>query len=334
MSRPARSSIRPRTVLLLLSVVVVGLGAWLHQRNPATVTAEPEAVVLASASLTGGGTTAGQAAPLFDLTGMTPGRQYVRCLVVDATSAGSAVDFTVSDVRGALAPWLRMEVTAGTGTSEACDDFAPDGTAFFASSLAHTGTVSTGWEPQSAEQRTFRIAVEVADDPRAADQQAVATLVWLLHPTATPVTPPATNPPAPAPPATEPPATNPPAAEPPATTPPATRRPASGPPTTTPPARSKPTRSPTAKPNPSWSPAPPSARQGWGGPTTLQRTVDLLQGVARNSGFPLLLLLAVFLFLLLQDRVDRKDPKIAHAPLYGDPDQPFPTAGTTAWRNP
>jgi len=46
--------------------------------------------------------------------------------------------------------------------------------------------------------------------------------------------------------------------------------------------------------------------------------------VAERAIFPLALLVIAGLFLLIQDRIDRRDPKLARAPLRADPDLPFP----------
>ncbi|RZS79447.1 hypothetical protein EV189_3801 [Motilibacter rhizosphaerae] len=51
---------------------------------------------------------------------------------------------------------------------------------------------------------------------------------------------------------------------------------------------------------------------------------DASTTVARHSGFPSALLVVVLAFLGLQDRIDRRDPKLAAAPLYSDPHLPFP----------
>ncbi len=51
---------------------------------------------------------------------------------------------------------------------------------------------------------------------------------------------------------------------------------------------------------------------------------------AKGSAFPLGLLVLVLLFLLVQDRIDRKDPKLALAPVHAEPDlgfSPAPTRG-------
>jgi hypothetical protein len=53
---------------------------------------------------------------------------------------------------------------------------------------------------------------------------------------------------------------------------------------------------------------------------------DIIRAVgtaARHSAFPIALLVAMGLFLLLQDRIDRRDPKLALAPLHADPKLDF-----------
>jgi len=53
----------------------------------------------------------------------------------------------------------------------------------------------------------------------------------------------------------------------------------------------------------------------------------LVKPVLERSAFPLLLLVLVALFLLVQDHIDRRDPKLALAPLRAEPDLPFPNGG-------
>ncbi len=51
-------------------------------------------------------------------------------------------------------------------------------------------------------------------------------------------------------------------------------------------------------------------------PRSLARAVA---AVAKRSVFPALLIVVMALFFLLQDRIDRRDPKLALAPVYADP---------------
>lgn len=45
--------------------------------------------------------------------------------------------------------------------------------------------------------------------------------------------------------------------------------------------------------------------------------------ITEASGATFLLYLLLVAFLAVQDRIDRNDPKLALAPLYGEPDLPF-----------
>ena len=45
---------------------------------------------------------------------------------------------------------------------------------------------------------------------------------------------------------------------------------------------------------------------------------------AKRGAIPVALIVLVVLFLLFQDRFDRNDPKLALAPVYAEPDVPFP----------
>jgi hypothetical protein len=73
--------------------------------------------------------------------------------------------------------------------------------------------------------------------------------------------------------------------------------------------------------------APPAARRS---PTPSDRGAgfvdaisELVVPVVQRTAFPLILLIVAALFLLVQDRIDRRDPKLAHAPLHARPDLPF-----------
>lgn len=60
---------------------------------------------------------------------------------------------------------------------------------------------------------------------------------------------------------------------------------------------------------------------------TVQAAAVSVQRVAAvavdNPGFPLALALVVLLFLLVQYHIDRRDPKLALAPVHADPDLKF-----------
>jgi hypothetical protein len=52
--------------------------------------------------------------------------------------------------------------------------------------------------------------------------------------------------------------------------------------------------------------------------------------LAQGSAFPFLLVLLVILFLLVQHEIDRRDPKLALAPVHPDRDRGFVPAVTGA----
>jgi hypothetical protein len=54
-----------------------------------------------------------------------------------------------------------------------------------------------------------------------------------------------------------------------------------------------------------------------------QRLQVMGRSTAAHGGFPLSVLVLLVLFLLLQDRIDRRDPKLALAPEHAEPDLRF-----------
>lgn len=59
-------------------------------------------------------------------------------------------------------------------------------------------------------------------------------------------------------------------------------------------------------------------------------TAALVGDVAvENAPFPVALLAVLVCFLLLQHQIDRRDPKLANAPLHADPDLPFAAVETS-----
>jgi hypothetical protein len=47
------------------------------------------------------------------------------------------------------------------------------------------------------------------------------------------------------------------------------------------------------------------------------------KAVGEKTAFPTGLLVIVVAFLMIQDRIDRRDPKLALAPVYAEPDLAF-----------
>jgi hypothetical protein len=50
---------------------------------------------------------------------------------------------------------------------------------------------------------------------------------------------------------------------------------------------------------------------------------ELWTAISESFKFPLLLLLLVILFLMIQNQIDKRDPKLALAPVYADPNMGF-----------
>ncbi|HUP70466.1 MAG TPA: hypothetical protein VM142_11730 [Acidimicrobiales bacterium] len=64
--------------------------------------------------------------------------------------------------------------------------------------------------------------------------------------------------------------------------------------------------------------APPALLPSQTDETVAETILDVGVEAVKKSAFPFLLLLIVFLFLVVQDRIDRRDPKLAMAPVYRD----------------
>jgi hypothetical protein len=58
--------------------------------------------------------------------------------------------------------------------------------------------------------------------------------------------------------------------------------------------------------------------------------ISSVKETIRRPTFPLLLVAIMIVFLLLQDRIDRRDPKLAGAPVGVEPDLTFGPA--IVWR--
>jgi hypothetical protein len=56
---------------------------------------------------------------------------------------------------------------------------------------------------------------------------------------------------------------------------------------------------------------------------TLAPVARVAAPAAKGASYGLGTLPLLFLFLLVQDRIDRRDPKLAKAPTYADPDLTF-----------
>jgi hypothetical protein len=259
---------------------------------------------------------------LFNSHDLAPGRSAVRCLRVDyAGPAGAGpVRLLASDVHGSLVPHLTVRVAVGTGGGFAgCDGFS--GAVLYAGTISGLagGTpaapgVPTGWEPEPGSGRTFQLTVSV-DSGAGQGQSATGTFQWVfLDDVPEPSAPPKAggNSPDPPHPAAAP-ATKPAHVVPPAT-PPATPR--AAPRTGTKHSGKK--RSGLAAVVSSAQQVAERAKR------LIGDSVVVGTRVVKHGGFPIGWLVVLGFFLIVQNRIDRRDPKLALAPVWREPDLAFP----------
>jgi hypothetical protein len=264
-------------------------------------------------------------------------------LTVDAGSGGSFGDcsgFTGAPVfDGSLGDFVRGHHNYDTGlvasapTQSGSTTFrlrvALDDTA---AAQGGTATASFAWEARTADIVVEPVppTPDPVEDPPVTEPESApqaeerpATTTRPSEPTRDPDGPPATETtPSPSPP--PPPATPPAAPDPGGPAPPAV----GGTMTETPAPRpdAKPKRGGTEKPVVSpTSPRPPApARPAPEDDRGLVETItDAIVPVVQRTAFPLFLLILGGLFLLIQNRIDSRDPKLARAPLHAQPDLPF-----------
>ncbi len=213
---------------------------------------------------------------------------------------------------GALDQYLDVDVERGSGGSHGnCSGFA--GTPMFSGTLAEflrTGdsdeSAIPAWTASEAEpSRAFRISVALRDVPQAEGQTASVNFEWSAPGEEEPVKP--ADPSDPETPAT------PPVAE--ADPKPKVESPAEP----EAPRRDSPTPSGGGGAHDSiggGGGAPPAADEK----SFLDSVKDVAVGAGKRIAFPSFLALLGFLFILLQNRLDRRDPKLAMAPLNKDDD--------------
>ena len=261
---------------------------------------------------------------LFAATELVPGRPVSRCLEVRYAGAAGPGDvhLVAEDVTGTLADQLAVRVERGTGGGFAsCAGFS--GSTVFDGLLTGLGDdadvgVSTGWVPAARDNRTYRITVEVPAGT-VPGRTAGATFRWLVVPGPPP---PATTPPTPEPTSST---TTPPTATP-------STVPTTAAPSTAATAAAPSTRPASAAPSAGTVHHTPKGPGGSGGQQrrpggglsaavrqAISDAFKLAEGSARHGGVPILALVALILFVLVQDQIDRRDPKLALAPMLGDP---------------
>ena len=287
---------------------------------------------------------------MFDAEALPPGEPVARCLEVSYEGEGPATLRLYGTATGTgLAPHLSLLIEQGRGGGFAsCAGFTgrPVYTGTLADFTARHADFASGLPlstvPGSAPV-TYRFTAVVADVREAQGRKAAADIWWEARSSGPDDTPPPTQEPSPAPTTDEPvPPTAEPTRSPEATrTPSTTRTPAAPPaPTAKPSATSSPT--PVATPPttavPEFSPPAhvglvPAKKKGddqgalASAGQRLRRLFDWTASFAaegtKQAAFPGLLILLAFLFLLVQDRIDRRDPKLALAPVHADPDLTF-----------
>lgn len=247
---------------------------------------------------------------------LAPGRPLSACVRVGTRTAraGDAVWFAAVDVSGALAAHVTVTLESGDGGRFGdCTGFT--GTTLWTGTLDRLAAASagngldTGWAPAAEPVRSFRVTVLMDPDLQVQGLTARGDLVWRLDRDVV------VDPPGPTDtPTTEPPTTGPVVDPTPTTTPSATTSPT---PTGTP------TPAPTTAgtPGPTASPAvdEPDVDLDAGTPflrsvrEAAQRATAVAVAVVREPQYPLAALLVAALFLLVQDFIDRRDPKLAAA---------------------
>ncbi|GAB2604510.1 hypothetical protein Aab01nite_78200 [Paractinoplanes abujensis] len=251
---------------------------------------------------------------LFSARQLVPGHEVSNCVRI--THAGREVRLQAADLSGPLVAGLRMRVELGTGgTLGDCSGFT--GATVYEgplTGLAVAGGVATGWTPATTESRTYRLTVDVAGDDTLQHTSGGATLRWLLNPGAgaTPRTPTGPAPTSPGPTSSVTPPRGAPVAGQPAVTP------SIGVPPVTP---VGPARSGTPAPGVAAEPGGEAGRSPWSESlgAVVRGAWQLLDATARHPWHLLFSLAAMWLLLFAVDRSDRRDPKLALAPVLREP---------------
>lgn len=253
---------------------------------------------------------------------LAPGRPLAACVRVGSRTAlpGDQVRFAAVDVSGPLADRVTVTLEAGDGGRFGdCSGFSGDvlftGTLRALAAASAGSGLDTGWDPSTAAARSFRVTVVMDADLTVQGLTARGDLVWRLYrdvvidpggPTDTPTTDaPRTDTPTSTPTATPSPSPSGPTGT--ATTPPAT--------TTTAPA-------PVDEPDVDLDAGGSflqSARE------VAQRATQAAVAVVTSPQYPLAALLVAGVFLLVQDFIDRRDPKLVAAAVHDEDDgEDFP----------
>jgi hypothetical protein len=253
-------------------------------------------------------------APMFSVPALRPGERVTNCIEVKYDGTKDAPVTLAGRGSGALDQYLDVEVERGSGGGyNNCAGFA--GTRIFVGTLAdflRTGdsadSALPAWTASESEPaRTFRISVALREVAAAEGQTAAATFEWAApgvdetadpdDPDSSPVPPPVAG-----------------------------QKPKSKP---------KPSLTESTDPSQRADSRTPGkdggngAAGGGGGYTSggggeekslLDKVTDIAVESGKRLAFPSILALLAFLFLLVQNRLDRRDPKLSEAPLHRDDD--------------
>jgi len=233
--------------------------------------------------------------PLFRVTGLSPGEQRQACVDVQVRNAGRTprIFFAGQDVRGALAPALELEVDAGPADGTGCAQFT--GGSVFRGTVASLAADPTGRAVTGWRpdlDGTWRFRITVTAAAHAPYAASASVgFAWRLTSTGTATAP-----------------------LPPHQT---GRTGGTGRTDTPPPGRHV----------PHLVLGHPSAESA----TPFARLLKVITALVRHPVYPATLLLLAALFVAVQDRLDRRDPKLALAPVRNDdlhfPAEPGEVAG-------
>ncbi|MBL8928502.1 MAG: hypothetical protein JNL54_00115, partial [Kineosporiaceae bacterium] len=291
---------------------------------------DPAAAGQAQASIAIVDDDAGRA--LFHGALMAPGHDYTQCLRIQAGSltGTDAVYLRAVEVDGSLAEHLDLRIEIGDGARYGdCASFV--GEVVFDGSLrelagADPQGIATGWHPAVHAARSFRITASLGPGAITQGEQAEGSFLWRLDsagtaggdPTPTPSRTPTVSPtggPAPSG----------------ATSASVTQTATPDSPTASAPTSATTTDTTTATATATQGPGPgdggsssAGSETGLDADLTIGGTIAQLGEVARKLAttvtavavrpqYPLLALLLAVAFLIVQDRIDRRDPKLAVA---------------------
>jgi hypothetical protein len=252
--------------------------------------------------------------PMFVVPELAPGETVRRCITLRYSGDRPSRVALTADVSGALADRLQLTVARGTGGSfGSCEDFS--GTSVYQGSLGDAAAGlerAESWRATGEEAVAYRFTIEAPAGLESYPEAARPTFAWTATPEATDapsVTPEPETTPAPTAIAATPPrrATR-------------SRR-----------ARGDAPAKRDTRPVAADKPKPDGGRPGVAAndhrtgedPGFLGKLRRAVGEAAERAAFPLLLLLAMAIFVLLQNRLDKRDPKLALAPIHTTPDLPF-----------